>query len=403
MTINISVIFNYLRTKGPAYRAQIAKDLGISAPAVSRAIEQLVDNGYVKENGSVKTSSGKTATLFSINLEKGAVIGIDVPSDRIRFGIFNFNGELIERQIGKPLTESEDIEHELIRECSDFVATIQEKRREGRTIPDFEAICIGVPAVVDVEDGQVVSAVLYESLTDLNLKKLLSETFGVATYVENIVNLCALGEKCFGRGSNYKNLVFIYIGNGIGAGIIVDNNLMRGSLGAAGEIGYSVFSMNDLDKQMSPKGFLEKYASVEMFREKAVEELEGGRESLLSGWTSGNMKKVTSALVFAAAIAGDPLAKEIIAQSVEYITLSVINIILLLNPEIVVFGGDICGFDGVEEHFIEPINRKIRSYLPFDPPEIGLSELGVDAGLQGASVMAVETLLTGKYPYRLEL
>ncbi len=395
MTINISVIFNYLRQYGPAYRAQISKDLKISAPAVSRAIDQLLETGYVIETGKVKTSSGKYAQLFSINLEKGAVIAVDLIGDEVRIGLFNFNGELIEHHLGAKLSESEDITRDLVYEINAF-------RRKVKHAPEIKAISIGVPAVADVERATVVAAFLYRNLQNLDFKSLLEEDLGATVYVENTVKLCALAEKRYGIAKEYKDIVFVDVSNGIGAGIIIENNLLRGAIGAAGEIGYAVLSPENLNFHVSDKGFLEKYASTESLKEKAVAAVRTGEQTVLLDQCYGRSEDITPVMVFEAALAGDPVSKRIVDEGINLITITVLNLILVLNPEIVVFGGDICSFPDVKRGFLEPIRRKIGELLPFEMPEIEMSALGEDAGIFGASAMAIESLLTGKYPYKLE-
>ncbi|GAI21683.1 unnamed protein product, partial [marine sediment metagenome] len=137
----------------------------------------------------------------------------------------------------------------------------------------LKAICVGVPAVIDIGTGKIISAPLYGNWKDLNLKEILESEFNIPVYIENDVNLSALGEKHYGEGKNFKDFIFVEISNGIGAGIIIDNHLFRGSIGSAGEIGFTIINIENLGFKVKNKGFLEKFASVESIKKKAIREI----------------------------------------------------------------------------------------------------------------------------------
>lgn len=399
--INISIIFNYLRQFGPTYRAKISKDLNISAPAVSRAVEKLSEKGYVIEEGEIKTPSGKKAAKIAINLGKGCVVGIDLLKEQGRFGILNFQGRLIKQYRGKRYAESADVEGDVIAELEFFLREARREGFEGGPIPDLKGICIGVPAVADINRGALINAYLYENLEKIDFKKSVGDYFNVPVYVENDVNLSAIAESEFGRGRDHGSLVFVEVGGGIGAGIIVEGELLRGSFGAAGEMGFFSLDKSTLGTRRR-KGFLERKASTESIRQRAILGVKRGRKTRITELVKGDPKEISASQVCQAALEGDPLAVEIIEDVVRFLSLGIINIILVLNPEILVLGGDLISLPGVETLFVGPVRDFTERTLPFPPPEIVISALGDNAGVIGAAHMAVETLLTGKYPYRLK-
>ncbi|GAH20440.1 unnamed protein product [marine sediment metagenome] len=107
--INISIIFNYLRENEPISRAKISKDLNISAPAVSRVIDKLINDGYVVETEKAETKSGKKPTLLEINSRKGFVIGIDLGKEKLKIALTNLNGKITERYKGFKISNNKDI------------------------------------------------------------------------------------------------------------------------------------------------------------------------------------------------------------------------------------------------------------------------------------------------------
>jgi predicted NBD/HSP70 family sugar kinase len=395
--INISGIFNYIREQGPTYRARIARDLRISAPAVSRAIDRLMEDGYVIETTKLVTESGKRPTQLRINPDKGIILGVDLIKERIKIAVSDFSGQVTATYQGFSFSEEIDVCRALVGEI-DLVLSRDRGRSNETGADKLRAVGIGIPAVIDIETGAVVDAPLYKSLRGVNLKRELEERYRVPVFVENVVKLSALGEKQYGEGRNYKDIVFIEISDGIGAGIILDDRLVRGFYGSAGEIGFSIIGTENLGFVARNKGFLEKNASFESIREKAAEECRAGR------WrpaevADGDPRGLTPSFVCEAAHSGDGVARGIVERIVSELSVQIINLILMLNPQIVVIGGDFCGLSRAQELFIEPIARHVRRCLPFEPPKITLSTLGGDAGVIGASHFAISSLLVNEFPY----
>jgi predicted NBD/HSP70 family sugar kinase len=395
--INISGIFNYIREHGLTYRARIARDLRISAPAVSRAIDRLMEDGYVIETTKLVTVSGKRPTQLRINPDKGIILGVDLIKERIKIAVSDFSGQVTATHQGFSFDEEIDVCRALVEEI-DLVLSRDGGASNGSGAENLRAVGIGIPAIIDIDTGAVVDAPLYTNLRGVNLKKELEERFHVPVFVENVVKLSALGEKQYGEGRNYKDIIFIEISDGIGAGIILDDHLVRGYYGSAGEIGFSIIGTENLNFVSRNKGFLEKNASFESIREKALEECRAGRWRPAKE-AGGELEEVTPAYVCEAARSGDGVALGIVERIASELSVLFINLILMLNPQIVVIGGDFCGLPHAQELFIEPIAAHVRRCLPFQPPKISLSTLGGDAGIIGASHFAISSLLLNEFPY----
>ncbi|MCL5986764.1 MAG: ROK family transcriptional regulator [Actinobacteria bacterium] len=400
--INVSIIFNYLRENEAASRANISKNLKISAPAVSRVIDELIKDGYVIETEKIKTPSGKRPTQLKINPDKGYVIGIDLGKERIKLALTNFKGDIVERHDGEKITDNKDIIEKIKEDINEIIDYYCKENKAHEREFDLKAICVGVPAVVDANTGKVISAPLYGSWKDLDFKKDLSDHFGVPVFIENDVNLSALGEENYGQGKNYENVVYVGIGNGIGAGIILDNHLIRGSYGSAGEIGFTIINSENLGVKAVEKGYLEEFSSVESIKNRALKEIGKGRGTLISEIVKNDLSKIEPSTVCEAAVNGDVLAKEIISEVVKSLSIAFVNLILIINPQIIVLGGDIYSLPGVKQLFVDPMIDLIERSIPFKIPEIKLSSLGEDTGILGASFFAVESLLMREFPYKID-
>ncbi|MEI6387082.1 MAG: ROK family protein [Spirochaetota bacterium] len=393
--INISIIFNYLRDRGIAYRAQIARDLGISAPAVSRAIERLLKDEYVIESERVQVGTGKKAAQVSVNSGRGYIVGVDTLADPIKIAISDFAGILQQQSIAAPFDGSSAFSDHLIASIRSAIADFSKEAPEA--LVNLLAIGIGVPAVVDPQTGAILNASLYESLSTTNLPESLRLAFDVPIYIENISNLASIGEWKRGTGRDTRNMVFIEIGNGIGAGIILDGSLHRGPQGTAGEIGYFITEPSGLGFDSSRGGYLERRASLSAFGSAG----QGPAGPVPAGKVPGLAGFSSATALFEAAGKGDAEAISIIAKAVGHLALATVNLMILLNPELVVIGGTASEIPGAEGLMLRPLIEEVERSYPFPPATIKLSSLGSKASLFGAVQFALDSLVVHAYPYRL--
>jgi predicted NBD/HSP70 family sugar kinase len=215
------------------------------------------------------------------------------------------------------------------------------------------------------------------------------------------VKLSALAEMNYGMGKEFENIVFVEVSNGIGAGIIVDNHILRGANGASGEVGFTVIGRENLGYLAKNQGFLEKNASMAGISQKAVKYVERGEKTLIFELAEMDINKITAFTVCTAAYQKDPVAIQILEEAVDYLSHAIINLILILDPEILVLGGDICKLPYLDELILQPIMNRAERIVPFPIPQIVKSSLGEDAGILGASYLAIESLLVSYFPYKL--
>ncbi len=399
--INMSIIFNYLRIKNPISRAKISKDLGISAPAVSRAIEKLIEKGYVIEAERIKTKMGKRPTPLIINKNKFFVVGIDLGKERLKMALVNLKGEVVDKFKGSVILKNKRSIKRIINEIKNFI----EKYTNGKNSKPYKikAICVGVPAAVNINTERVLSTPHYKDWEwkDFNLINIITSKFNIPVFVENDANLSAIGEKHYGEGQKYNTIIFVEVSSGIGAGIIIDNKLIRGFSGSAGEIGFTIANSKKLAFKVKDRGFLEEHSSVRSIRERAIAEIKKGKKTIITDMVKNNIKRITPSIVCAAATKGDKLANDIITTITELLSIGIINLILIVDPQLVVLGGDISNISEVNKLFIKPITEKIKSSVPFIIPEIKVSSLGEDTCIRGASFNAIESIFINEFPYRI--
>ena len=390
--INTSIIFNYLKEKKLDSRANISRALKISAPSVSKAIVQLIERGYVLEAEKLKTKSGKRPIVLKLNKDISHCIGIDLGKEHMKLAVANFAGEIINRWDGIKIDDDLDIVK---------VLTFEMKKIINKKDLKIRKICIATPGIIDNSSSNFLVP-FYKSWSGLNFKKIFEAKFGLDVIVENDVKVAAIGEKDYGEGKKINDFVFLSVCNGIAAGIIINNQLYRGIWGSAGEVGFSIINEENLSFERINKGFLEKFASVESLAKIARKELFDGEESMILDMAIRDLERINPETVCQAALEGDKLAKNIINKASNFLAITIINQILILNPRLIVIGGDICKLPGVQELFIDSIKEKVNKIITFHMPEIKLSIIGEEAALLGACYLANESVIVQEFPFIID-
>ncbi len=199
------------------------------------------------------------------------------------------------------------------------------------------------------------------------------------------------GESWRGAAAGAKDVVFLAVGTGIGAGIISGGRIVHGREDIAGAVGW--FALDPaFEPEYAAMGCFEAEASGGSIARKARQKLASGQASSMTGLAGGTIDAVTAEIVAEAARVRDPLALEIVAAAVTYLAMGVANIVSILNPEVVVLGG---GLFQASDLFLEPVRREFRRWaqpLAARSVRIELSALGEDAGLYGCGKLAWETI-----------
>jgi N-acetylglucosamine repressor len=399
--INRSIIFNYIRENGPVARMEIARSLHISPSAVSRVINALMGEKYVVETEKVETPVGKRPTLLRINGDQGRVLAVDLSQDRVQVALYDFAGNLLRKHKGFRILGRRESADELLEEVQQFLERyLQESRLSFKRL-GLGAIGVGVPADIDSASGRILSACLYQAWYDVNFKEMFERKFRTPTLLEKDVTLSVLAEKRVGAGRRNRNLAFIEISNGVSAGIICNDQLIRGSSGSAGQIAFSVINSESERFRGTNMGYLDQQASMKSLRERTYIELHKGRPSALRELPEFAREELDASMVCRAALEGDQLAREVIGAIVGLLSNALINLVLAVNPEVLILGGHVSTLPGAQELFGREIARRIAEAIPFRVPEIKISAFGEEVVLVGASMLAVEALTAGEFPYRL--
>lgn len=375
--LNRSAVLNLVRTASPISRSEIARRLELSLPTVMRMVEDLVEEDLVYFAGT-EPSGGRRRPLINFNGAAHTVIGIDLGGSKLYGTVTDLTGRIL-HEIRVPWHEAGGPDCAL----DSLYSTVEELLAFAETQPGrIRGIGIGAPGVTLSGTGTVVWA---PSLgwRDLPLRELLGERFAPPVFVENDVNVAALGEFGFGIARNTPNLVCIAIGTGIGAGIIIDGKLVRGHNQGAGEIGYFLPTPADLGKQYAGFGALEDVASGRGIALRAHQALSAQGHPL-------SARRITTEEVFEYARQGESWARQVVDEAVDYLSQALVAIAALLDPEAIVLGG---GVAQSADLLIDPIIRRLQGVVPF-VPRIVASDLGPRAVVMG-TIMLVLDATTG--------
>lgn len=399
-SINESIIFHHIKSFYPISRAKISKDLKISAPSVSTLVKKLIKKNFVVEDGKGKSSSGKKPINLVFNKNIGSILAIDLCSNEIIIAKTDYSGNIIEKHLGFRIIHTDtDLLKKIIKEINLCLKKFNMINNKNSRKQKYNAISIGIPGNVN-DEGEIISAPLFKNWLGINLKSKIQEIFNVPVYIENIVNLSAMAESKFGKAVGVDNFVFLEISNGVGAGIFIDGNIYKGESYSAGEIGFSINKIEDLDFQYNIKGKLEKGLSIENIEKIVKKDLNKETKSSLQKINIDN-ENIGLDKILTAAIDGDHYSKEIIEKMMKDIAILIINLVLILAPRMVVIGGLLSTYTFAHQFILEEIEKLIRKIIPFKLPLIEISKLKKKAGIIGASYMAIDNTLTKIFRYKI--
>ena len=319
-------------------------------------------------------------------MNKNAIIGIDIGGTKIALALETMEGESIASRRLPTF-----IELGPARVIENIIEAVREMLYETQTKP--LAIGIGCPAPLDIENGIVHSPANMPDWDGIPLVKLIGESFGVKTVLDNDANVAALGELRYGAGRGFQNILYVTISTGIGGAIINEGKIIQGLAGGAGEIGHTIVVANDGELcGCGTYGCLETVASGKNIARRAHERLANGEASLLSEMINGN-GKIKTEMVVEAVQRDDKLAISVWNEACRFIGIGIGNAINLFAPEAIIIGG---GVSAAGEVLLAPIREELRKNIkmcPIDQIYIAQAALEGDSGVCGALVLAREAYL----------
>ena len=305
--------------------------------------------------------------------------GVDVGGTTIKIGFLETTGNMLDKWEIK--TNREDSGKRIL---GDICEALENKlKKEAIGIDEIEGIGIGLPGPI-LDDGTVLQCVNL-GWGKFNVEEKLSEMFhNIKVKAGNDANVAALGEAWKGGGKDYSDIVMITLGTGVGGGVIINNKIITGYNGGAGEIGHT--HMNDGEEDYSNcggKGCLEQYASATGVVRLAKRYMEySDADTKLRDFG----KELTAKAVFDLAKAGDEGANAVVRQMGSYLGKAMSAVAVTINPQAFIIGG---GVSKAGQYLIDAVKNTYRDtcFAPCKDAAVHLAELGNDAGMYGAAAL----------------
>jgi predicted NBD/HSP70 family sugar kinase len=361
--------------KGPITRPEIAAATNLSKPTVSAAVSRLEQGGLVRASGMRSSQRGRKPIAYVVNSRAGFVVGCDIGGSNVRVAAADLFGEPIcdlKRQTAKDSSRAVGVQVlEMVTDVIDVASAAH-----GRPL----GLGISSPGIVDQASGRVTS--LAHNVAPggaFDPLEVIRDRFDLPVLVENNVNLAAVGEKWFGLARGVSTMVFIAIGAGVGMGIIIDNELVRGAHGAAGEIGYLPLVGDPFNPRHRLHGGLEDEIGATGIVA-AYGERRGADDPPLSSVHD----------VFEhAGIGGNAAARAVVDHIASRLGTAIAIVCAILDPELVVLGGGI----GANPLLLRPARGSAAALVPITA-RIETSLLGERAALHGAIAVALNAART---------
>jgi predicted NBD/HSP70 family sugar kinase len=370
--LNERAVLEAIREAAPISRAEISRRAGISKPTVSLALQSLREAGLVREAAHDPSGPSYGAVFFEPVAEAALVLGFDVGARFLRGALCDLHGEVRARQDVELTGASAEASIEAIAALRDALPVAA-----GLDDAVVDGVVVGVPGVVEPGSSRLRLATNVPGLEDMPFAAELSERLGLPVRVENDVNLAALGEQWRGVARGVEDFAFLSIGTGLGAGIVLHGELHRGRNGAAGEVDY-VSAGRDGDVDPCAAALSEVAAS-----------LSSGADTVLR-------PPFDVPDVFAAARAGDAVARAVVGEEARRIALHIVPMAAVADIALVVLGG---GLGSNSDLLLEPVRSLLADWVPY-PPRVEVSSLGEAAVLTGALSVGVRRALDSVFVNR---
>ena len=314
------------------------------------------------------------------------VIGMDLGGTKILAAVVDEEGHVVAE--AKVKTRPEKGPEAVIERMAE--AARDAVQRLKLSWDAIRGVGVGAPGPVDPDAGIVYHTPNLPGWEEVPLTSQLGKALGVPVFLENDVNLGTLGEYILGAGQGTKDMVGIFVGTGIGGGLILDGKLHSGFRYAAAEVGHMILLADGPVCGCGKRGCAEALASRTAIERDIWLGINAGRESRIPELTGSDPERLTSGVLAQALREGDPLVSEVVSRAQWHLGLLTASIVNLVDPEMVVFGGGL--IEALGDDFLSPVRVTARQYFiqqaGADRVRIVAAKLGDHAGVLGAAALA---------------
>jgi len=375
-TLNSQLVLKLIYDRGKISRADIARETQLTRTTVSQVVSELMGQGLVEEVGYGESAGGKSPILLSVASNSHHIIGIDLASDEFRGAVVNLRGEII-RAVAFPISSQSSGEAALtlVYKLIDTLLASSDRPVLG--------LGLGTPGLVNTDEGVVIQAVNLD-WQGLHLGQLLTARYHLPVYLVNDSQAAALAEFMYGGWRNSRNLAVIKVGQGIGAGLVLEGRLFLGDGSSAGEIGHMMVADNGVLCRCGHTGCLETVASAGAILRRAQSLARSAPHSPLSLL---DPEAITLEAISAALEAGDPVARQVIAEAGQYLGRAVAALVSTLNLHQVLLIGSVTTLGTPLLKIIQQEMRCQSLATLAQATKVQFGRFGLDVVILGASAL----------------
>ena len=375
------IITHYIYNGGSTI-VDLSKELNLSIPTVAKLVNEMCEEGYLKDYGKLETEGGRHPILYGLNPDSGYFVGVDIKKFSLDIGLINFKGDIVDLQMNLPYNfentpEAMDTLCEMVK---DFIRHVSEELSHK-----ILNVCINISGRVNPEAGYSYSIF---NFSEHPLDEILTQKIGYQVSINNDTRAMTYGEYLQGCVKGEKNILFINISWGLGMGIIINGRIYMGKSGFSGEIGHIQAFDNEVICHCGKKGCLETGASGSALHRIFIERIRNGESSILSKRVQEMNTPLTLDEIIRAINKEDPLGIEIVEEIGQRLGKHIAGLINIFNPEMVIIGGTLAL---TEDYILQPIKTAVRKYslnMVNKDSVIVTSKLKEKAGVVGACMLA---------------
>lgn len=378
--MNRSAIVKILQQRDVCSRAEIAKITGLTQASITKITAVLIEMGIVSEVGTIKGNGNRRSIGLRLNAEEKQVIGVKFSRHMFAVGVFDISGKLytmretefeLEQDTREVLTDMKDQIHETLKKYKNVVA-----------------IGLALPGPYIREEGRIAMVTSMPKWHDINFIDEFKNEFNKPLFIEQDANAGALAEWWFGNhGRPLNTLAYFLAGEGVGSGIVENDNLLLGMQGVASEVGHISIDVNGPRCECGNYGCLELYCCASAMLERAKQEM----PDLMNKKYKNRAEACGD--VFEEARRGNRKAGKVVDEIANYLAYGCVTLINAYNPDIIVIGDIISmGGDLLLPTIKETVQARVIPEM-YEKVKIEFSKLSVDPTLYGAAAIATDRLL----------
>lgn len=387
--VNLSAVLNNLRQYNSMSRTDLAELTGLNKATITRLVRDLLEHGLVREVGTRSSAIGSPSILLGLNPNAGYIIGLRLDVDCTLVILTDFAAKIIwhNEEKHKPNDSQALIKSNILKLINAAIEHVPDNDRP------ILGLGLSLPGLVGEDKGNLLFAPNL-GWSDVDFRAWLSEYFQFPIYADNDANLAALGETFFGAGRDCDYVLYINITYGVGAGIVLGQEILAGNNGVAGEVGHMTVDPNGPLCKCGNQGCWETLISTPAIFQRIRQLIEEGHQSSLSDGELTNFSHLSIPKVVQAAEDGDAVANQVLQETAKNIGLGLANLINILNPKRVILGGYLRpAYQTMLPDIVKTVSSRALKWSQ-DNTDIVIAHHGYEASLMGAIAMIYNHILT---------